>query len=146
MNIPAYSWHPNVTATRLSIYSMMIWLRRQCWLINGSMVTSLIWVAQTHLVRDMRKESGNAYNISYTSRNRCCKCLMLCILDKGNNICVLMFFNRADVLITQPIEVEWKKRRFEALDKVKWTYVGLRSGVFRTYPGHRSGRSYDPTA
>ena len=53
---------------------------------------------------------------------------------------------RADVLITQPIEVEWIKRNFEALDKVKWTYVGLRSGVFRTYPGHRSKRSYDPTA
>ncbi|XP_067936801.1 voltage-dependent calcium channel subunit alpha-2/delta-1-like [Watersipora subatra] len=53
---------------------------------------------------------------------------------------------RADVLITQPIEIEWKQRNFEALNKVKWTYVGLRSGVFRTYPGHRSTRSYDPTA
>ena len=50
------------------------------------------------------------------------------------------------MLITQPIEEEWVKRSFEALDKVKWTYVGLRSGMFRPYPGHRSKRSYDPTA
>lgn len=52
---------------------------------------------------------------------------------------------RAHVLITQPIEEEWRKRDFESLDKVKWTYVGMRSGVFRTYPGHPSNRNYDPT-
>lgn len=52
---------------------------------------------------------------------------------------------RADVLITQPIEEVWRNRNFESLDKVKWTNVGLRSGVFRTYPGHRSTRGYDPT-
>ncbi|XP_059149465.1 voltage-dependent calcium channel subunit alpha-2/delta-2-like [Physella acuta] len=52
---------------------------------------------------------------------------------------------RADVLITYPIEDIWKKRNFESLDQVKWTNVGLRSGVFRTYPGHRSTRNYDPT-
>ncbi|CAL1539791.1 unnamed protein product [Lymnaea stagnalis] len=52
---------------------------------------------------------------------------------------------RADVLITYPIEEIWKTRNFESLDQVKWTNVGLRSGVFRTYPGHRSTRNYDPT-
>ncbi|XP_063400495.1 voltage-dependent calcium channel subunit alpha-2/delta-2-like [Mytilus trossulus] len=52
---------------------------------------------------------------------------------------------RADVLITQPIEEMWKKRAFESLDQVKWTNIGLRSGVFRTFPGHRSTRAYDPT-
>nr|KAI8754030.1 voltage-dependent calcium channel subunit alpha-2/delta-3-like [Biomphalaria glabrata] len=52
---------------------------------------------------------------------------------------------RADVLITFPIEEIWKTRNFESLDQVKWTNVGLRSGVFRTYPGHRSTRNYDPT-
>ncbi|KAL4236042.1 hypothetical protein ACF0H5_004428 [Mactra antiquata] len=52
---------------------------------------------------------------------------------------------RADVLITQPIEKIWKERKFESLSQIKWTNVGLRSGVFRTYPGHRSTRKYDPT-
>ncbi|XP_005108179.1 voltage-dependent calcium channel subunit alpha-2/delta-2 [Aplysia californica] len=52
---------------------------------------------------------------------------------------------RADVLITQPIEKIWRDRKFESIDQVKWTNVGLRSGVFRTYPGHRSTRGYDPT-
>ncbi|XP_052774120.1 voltage-dependent calcium channel subunit alpha-2/delta-3-like isoform X2 [Mya arenaria] len=52
---------------------------------------------------------------------------------------------RADVLITQPIEEIWKSRKFESLSQIKWTNVGLRSGVFRTYPGHRSRRTYDPT-
>ncbi|XP_052254694.1 voltage-dependent calcium channel subunit alpha-2/delta-2-like isoform X2 [Dreissena polymorpha] len=52
---------------------------------------------------------------------------------------------RADVLITQPIEEIWKARKFESLSQIKWTNVGLRSGVFRTYPGHRSRRTYDPT-
>ncbi|XP_070196192.1 voltage-dependent calcium channel subunit alpha-2/delta-2-like [Littorina saxatilis] len=52
---------------------------------------------------------------------------------------------RADVLITQPIEEIWRTRNFDSIDKIKWTNVGLRSGVFRTYPGHRSTRGYDPT-
>lgn len=52
---------------------------------------------------------------------------------------------RADVLITQPIEEIWKNRAFESLSQVKWTNIGLRSGVFRTYPGHRSTRKYNPT-
>lgn len=51
----------------------------------------------------------------------------------------------ADVLITQPVEEVWKARNFGSIDQVKWTYVGMRSGVFRTYPGHRSTRTYDPT-
>lgn len=58
---------------------------------------------------------------------------------------VIYFFLRADVLITQPIEEIWKSREFESLSQVKWTNIGLRSGVFRTYPGHRSKRGYDPT-
>ncbi|XP_067678444.1 voltage-dependent calcium channel subunit alpha-2/delta-2-like [Haliotis asinina] len=52
---------------------------------------------------------------------------------------------RADVLLTQPIERIWATRDFESINQIKWTNVGLRSGVFRTYPGHRSTRSYDPT-
>ncbi|XP_069125986.1 LOW QUALITY PROTEIN: voltage-dependent calcium channel subunit alpha-2/delta-2-like [Argopecten irradians] len=52
---------------------------------------------------------------------------------------------RTDVLITQPIEDIWRNRSFESLNQVKWTNIGLRSGVFRTYPGHRSTRGYDPT-
>ncbi|XP_070555607.1 voltage-dependent calcium channel subunit alpha-2/delta-2-like [Ptychodera flava] len=52
---------------------------------------------------------------------------------------------RADVLITSQIEEIWKNRKFELLKDVKWTYCGCRSGTFRTYPGHRSRRTYDPT-
>ncbi|GAU99492.1 hypothetical protein RvY_10486 [Ramazzottius varieornatus] len=52
---------------------------------------------------------------------------------------------RADVKITAPIETYWKERDFEWIDQIKWTYVGMRSGVFRTYPGHRSTRLYDAT-
>ncbi|XP_033124937.1 voltage-dependent calcium channel subunit alpha-2/delta-1-like [Anneissia japonica] len=52
---------------------------------------------------------------------------------------------KADVLITSQIEAIWKKRNFDLLKDVKWTYIGCRSGVFRTYPGHRSSRPYDPT-
>ncbi|CAH1252963.1 CACNA2D2 [Branchiostoma lanceolatum] len=52
---------------------------------------------------------------------------------------------RADVLITSQIEEIWRDRDFGGLGDVKWTYIGCRSGVFRTYPGHRSRRTYDPT-
>ncbi|CAH1773823.1 unnamed protein product [Owenia fusiformis] len=52
---------------------------------------------------------------------------------------------RADVLITQPVEEVWRDREFEYIHDVKWTYVGLRTGVFRTYPAHRSTRAYDPS-
>ncbi|PAA92856.1 hypothetical protein BOX15_Mlig015658g4 [Macrostomum lignano] len=53
--------------------------------------------------------------------------------------------SRAYVLVTQPIEERWRERKFSWIDEVIWTYVGMRSGVFRTYPGHRSVRPYDPT-
>ncbi|XP_071499643.1 voltage-dependent calcium channel subunit alpha-2/delta-3-like [Diadema antillarum] len=52
---------------------------------------------------------------------------------------------RADVLITSQIEPIWRDRNSPLLKDVKWTYIGCRSGVFRTYPGHRSRRPYDPT-
>ncbi len=52
---------------------------------------------------------------------------------------------RADALIVQAVEKLWRKRTFEGVDDVKWTYVGMRSGLFRTYPAHRSTRSYDPS-
>ncbi|XP_030839369.1 voltage-dependent calcium channel subunit alpha-2/delta-3-like [Strongylocentrotus purpuratus] len=52
---------------------------------------------------------------------------------------------RADVLITSQIEPIWRNRTSPLLRDVKWTYIGCRSGVFRTYPGHRSRRPYDPT-
>ncbi|PIK39898.1 hypothetical protein BSL78_23247 [Apostichopus japonicus] len=53
--------------------------------------------------------------------------------------------DRADVLITSQIEEVWRNRNSPLLKEVKWTYIGCRSGVFRTYPGHRSSRAYDPT-
>ena len=52
---------------------------------------------------------------------------------------------RADVLISQNVEKLWRVRSFPGVDDVKWTYVGMRSGVFRTYPAHRSRRGYDPS-
>ena len=64
-------------------------------------------------------------------------------MAKHKDDCV--YFDRADVLITQPIEDIWRDRNFESISQIKWTNVGLRSGVFRTYPGHRSTRTYDPT-
>jgi hypothetical protein len=66
------------------------------------------------------------------------------IIKRYRSTEIIMIF-RADVLITQPIEAVWRDRNFESIDKIKWTNVGLRSGVFRTYPGHRSTRGYDPT-
>lgn len=54
-------------------------------------------------------------------------------------------YSRADVLISQPVEKLWRLRSFPGIEDVKWTYVGMRSGVFRTYPGHRSRRGYDPS-
>lgn len=53
---------------------------------------------------------------------------------------------RAYVLISQPIESYWNLRPAESVKEVKWTYVGMRSGVFRTYPGHRSVRLYNPVS
>ncbi|KAL3318708.1 hypothetical protein Ciccas_002628 [Cichlidogyrus casuarinus] len=52
---------------------------------------------------------------------------------------------RAYVLVTHPIEKFWRDRDPELVKNVMWTYVGMRSGVFRTYPGHRSVRDYDPS-
>ena len=48
-------------------------------------------------------------------------------------------------MVTQPVEKLWRTRNFPGSEDIKWTYVGLRSGVFRTFPGHRSRRGYDPT-
>jgi voltage-dependent calcium channel alpha-2/delta-3 len=53
---------------------------------------------------------------------------------------------RAYVLISQPIEEYWRTRPDESVKEVKWTYVGMRTGVFRTYPGHRSNRLYNPVS
>ena len=36
---------------------------------------------------------------------------------------------RAYVLISQPIEEYWKQRSPESVKEVKWTYVGMRTGV-----------------
>lgn len=40
---------------------------------------------------------------------------------------------RAYVLISQPIEQYWRTRPAESVKEVKWTYVGMRSGVFRNF-------------
>ncbi|CAF2409931.1 unnamed protein product [Rotaria sp. Silwood2] len=53
---------------------------------------------------------------------------------------------RAYVLISQPIERVWRRRPSELTKDIIWTYVGMRTGVFRTYPAHRSVRDYDHTA
>ena len=53
---------------------------------------------------------------------------------------------RAYVLISQPIEEYFLSRPPESVKEVKWTYVGMRTGVFRTYPGHRSNRLYNPVS
>jgi hypothetical protein len=50
---------------------------------------------------------------------------------------------RAYVLISQPIERVWRRRPAELTKDIIWTYVGMRTGVFRTYPAHRSVREYD---
>ena len=52
---------------------------------------------------------------------------------------------RAYVLISQPIERVWRRRPAELTKDIIWTYVGMRTGVFRTYPAHRSVRDYDHT-
>lgn len=52
---------------------------------------------------------------------------------------------RPDVLITSLIEETWKNRSSEILKDVSWTYVGTQSGVFRSYPGHRARKNFDPT-
>ncbi|CAF0942065.1 unnamed protein product [Adineta steineri] len=52
---------------------------------------------------------------------------------------------RAYVLISQPIERIWRRRPSELTKDIIWTYVGMRTGVFRTYPAHRSVRDYDHT-
>ncbi|CAF1210710.1 unnamed protein product, partial [Didymodactylos carnosus] len=52
---------------------------------------------------------------------------------------------RAYVLISQPIERVWRQRPPELTKDIIWTYVGMRTGVFRTYPAHRSVREYDHT-
>lgn len=53
---------------------------------------------------------------------------------------------RAYVLISQPIEEYYLERPPESVKEVKWTYVGMRTGVFRTFPGHRSNRIYNPVS
>ena len=58
-----------------------------------------------------------------------------------NCIVVTLIIFRADVLISQPVEKLWRTRRFEGIEDVKWTYVGMRSGVFRTYPGTQINKS-----
>lgn len=52
---------------------------------------------------------------------------------------------RSDVLITAPIETQWKARNQTIVKDVRWTYVATIRGAFRNYPGHRSPRNFDPT-
>ena len=52
---------------------------------------------------------------------------------------------RPDVQITSLIEQTWKNRSSDILKDVPWTYVGTQSGVFRSYPGHRARKNFDPT-
>ncbi|XP_028402985.1 voltage-dependent calcium channel subunit alpha-2/delta-1-like isoform X1 [Dendronephthya gigantea] len=52
---------------------------------------------------------------------------------------------RSDVLITAPIETAWKARNRTILKDVRWTYVATTRGAFRSYPGHRSPKNFDPT-
>jgi len=68
--------------------------------------------------------------------------------DKGCSHKTTIFHEntRAYVLISQPIERVWRRRPAELTKDIIWTYVGMRTGVFRTYPAHRSVRDYDHTA
>ena len=91
----------------------------------------------------MKKESGTISNTNSISDSHCAHHILLPIMHHHLYVCDLFF--RADVLISQPVEKLWRTRKFESIDDVKWTYVGMRSGVFRTYPAHRSTRGYDPT-
>ena len=59
--------------------------------------------------------------------------------------CILLILYRPDVEITSLIEKTWKNRSSDILKDVPWTYVGTQSGVFRSYPGHRSRKLFDPT-
>ena len=53
--------------------------------------------------------------------------------------------SRSDVLITAPIESVWKARNETIMKDVRWTYVATTRGAFRSYPGHRSPKTFDPT-
>ncbi|CAF5144461.1 unnamed protein product, partial [Rotaria magnacalcarata] len=68
--------------------------------------------------------------------------------DKGCSQKYAIFHEntRAYVLISQPIERIWRRRPAELTKDIIWTYVGMRTGVFRTYPAHRSVRDYDHTS
>ncbi|EDV25350.1 uncharacterized protein TRIADDRAFT_55341 [Trichoplax adhaerens] len=52
---------------------------------------------------------------------------------------------RAAIQLTSLLERDWKLKLGSVLRQaVKWVYIGLRNGVFRSYPGHIVRKGYDP--
>ncbi|XP_065176817.1 voltage-dependent calcium channel subunit alpha-2/delta-1-like [Sycon ciliatum] len=67
---------------------------------------------------------------------------MLAACDAGG---IFQPETRSTVWITQPIEATWRARSAAVSDEIVWTYFGSANGVWRSFPGSRSTRNYDPT-
>eukprot|EP00117_Sycon_ciliatum_P025971 scpid28085/ scgid5481/ VWFA and cache domain-containing protein 1 len=52
---------------------------------------------------------------------------------------------RETVWLTQAIQDVWMNRTSALQSHVAWTFFGASNGVFRTYPGSRSSKKFDPT-
>ncbi|XP_065176814.1 voltage-dependent calcium channel subunit alpha-2/delta-3-like isoform X1 [Sycon ciliatum] len=67
---------------------------------------------------------------------------MLAACDAGG---IFQPETRSTVWVTQPVEAAWRARSAAVSDEIIWTYFGSANGVWRSFPGSRSTRNYDPT-
>lgn len=67
--------------------------------------------------------------------------LLCCILHPFMN----SILNRPEVYITSGMEQHWKSRDLVNQHLISLSYIGLNSGVIRSFPGVRWTRRYDPT-